>query len=811
MSAAPPSPTLRRPEAAIPRPEKTLRALSELRRRIRKAFLFDGAVALALALLLWAPASFLLDYMLVLPRGVRAVLLAAAAGGLAWVFLTRLWRPRKVALGDEALAVLVEVHAPEMRQSLITAVELSREHHRGAAHVSPALIAEVVRQAEEASAAIQPSRVLDLRPLRKRSLLLLALAGVLIAGAATRPDLAGIWSRRLFGLSHERWPKSTELTLLCPRENPVTVALGDDLLVEAHVRGAAAKVELDARADDGARWREPMTEAAEGVYRKLFENVAQPFHFQVVGGDDELPEVEVKVRIQPSLARVDAWYRYPDYTRLPQTAAEKPVSNPTLISVPTGTRVVYRAYTDRPVKQAFFVFRAREEVQAAADTGSAAGSRPPPAGSEPALKGPAGRGPPPSAVWPDPGAKELQVAEAAPRAAPGVPEGAPVAPPQSSGGSMFEGEFTVERDGLFFFQLRAADDLPGRSGKSVSVRAIADRKPSVRILEPGRASEEVSAEATVPMEFLIRDDYGVKSASVEGLLFLPSGEAGKPESFPLTLEPVRPDPRGSESKAEHRPKLTLELQKLAGIAPGARFQYFARADDFGGQTGESEHYVLHILKKQDLQRILNDRLMLLRDQLREVFHQEESARKDLQNYQGELETAQKKGQPEKPPTLEGAAAQRLSRNRQDQEKVTAGLTRVVKEFDSVLTKMESNRIGEEKEKSWIGGLRGEVEAIAREASPKVEKMIEELRGEAARAPQPLDRLGPVVESERRIERDIQMLVYRLSEFGDINAVIQQLREVQIRQQEIRDRTRQKANREGGEGSKPGGGGEEGSR
>jgi hypothetical protein len=65
-------------------------------------------------------------------------------------------------------------------------------------------------------------------------------------------------------------------------------------------------------------------------------------------------------------------------------------------------------------------------------------------------------------------------------------------------------------------------------------------------------------------------------------------------------------------------------------------------------------------------------------------------------------------------------------------------------------------------------------------------------------------LTPAIEEERKIERDLQMLALRLTQFGDVNWVIQQLRDIRQRQQDIRDQTRGKVR--GPEAADPPGGG-----
>src|ERR1041385_4880127 len=131
------------------RPEGALRALAVLRERLRRAFLCDGVVAVVLMVLALTISAFLLDYLLVLPRGVRLVLLGAVLCYLAWFIYRRLYIPARVPLSEEDLAVLVEARAPELSQSLITAVELSRPGHAGAGLLSPELIGSVVAEAEK--------------------------------------------------------------------------------------------------------------------------------------------------------------------------------------------------------------------------------------------------------------------------------------------------------------------------------------------------------------------------------------------------------------------------------------------------------------------------------------------------------------------------------------------------------------------------------------------------------------------------------------------------------------------------------------
>ena len=96
------------PARLLPRPERALGALDDLRQRIRRLFLWDGVVRFGLALASVFVVSFILDYFLHLPRVVRVVLLVAMVLYLVSVIIRRIIRPRHLPLALDDLAVLVE-------------------------------------------------------------------------------------------------------------------------------------------------------------------------------------------------------------------------------------------------------------------------------------------------------------------------------------------------------------------------------------------------------------------------------------------------------------------------------------------------------------------------------------------------------------------------------------------------------------------------------------------------------------------------------------------------------------------------------
>jgi hypothetical protein len=178
--------------------------------------------------------------------------------------------------------------------------------------------------------------------------------------------------------------------------------------------------------------------------------------------------------------------------------------------------------------------------------------------------------------------------------------------------------------------------------------------------------------------------------------------------------------------------------------------------------------------------------MLVKDQIVTAERQQESARKDLEEFQGEVVTRQRIGAEE---------SARLARHRQNQQRVTRGLERAAEHMARILRRMEDNRVGDQDERQWLGRVHDELDAIGRNDSGSIEEDIRRLREEAERDGAPADRLQPLADRQRQVERALRSLALRLTDYGDVNAVIQQWREILKKQMDIRDRVKRQINEE----------------
>lgn len=804
--------------------------LGQLRQRIRRVSLFSGLVWMGFALSLGLLISFGLDYFLRLPLPVRQLFLLAALAGLVVLFTRRIMAPLSRKLRDSELAMLVEEANPELNQSLVTVVELCGEDSSGARNVSREMLDSVVAEVEDGAQAMLSSGVLKLHGL-KRNLLLFCLGSVIVlAGASWQPDLAAIWYQRNLLLdSSVQWPKSIQLQL--ESGTPGVVAMGDDLPVAARVlRGSPRALEIEWKLADGAKgrkvmeaspqqshdiWLESKFENSAGLEKTLveagldgaqlrstfqlgrgpiarevlagkstelerllseagakvrtesyarfvylFRNVNQPFEFRVAddGGEDRTELVSVEVRKRPRIDMKE-WeeggynqviYRNPPYTGKGKETIFQRHGN---LRVPVGTEVRFTLATNVAVEKVFFVLKqgVEEDKAKVADKGQ----------------------------WPAADAVELPVRDQ----------------------RYFEGSFVVQESGGYFFQFADSQGFRSSQPERFRIQAIPDRKPVVRIVEPDRLTEDVSPNAEIPILVWVKDDYAVRNIVLAGNYY--SVGDSEPERSKVSLLEEENGPGAAQAEPELEPYVLKIAQLGSGEgdapSPGARFDYHVFAEDFGstgvktsqgrplGNIGESQLYRLQVVDPDVLEDQYAREVMSFRDMTDRLRGRQESVRKDLEESQEKFLLAGKLGK---------EAAPGLSRHRQDQVRVSEGLTELAGNIGQLLGKMKMNKVGEEKWKDWLQGLREEIDVIAEHKSGMIASQLDKLRAQAQDADQDPAVLARTVAAQLEVERDLDAIVVRMSEFGDLRGLIQLMREIKRRQEGLRENTRSRAEKDG---------------
>ena len=765
-------------QRSVTAPRRALSTLTALRHRLKRAFVADGVVTLLQAALIAFAASFLADYFLRLPWGVRSLLLLVGIGFGAAAIIRRIMKPLALELPDDEMAVLIERSHPELGQGLLTAIELTRIGSETSRYVSTQLLDSVVKDAEQKIAQARLDRVFDLRRLFRKSVALFLMAVVCGFIIGQQPGLAGVWLRRNLFLSNAAWPKLTQLELTVPSESPAVVAMGDDLPVAVRVvRGTASMVVVQSVSEQGVERIDSMAESTDALFQKTFANVSRPFEFWVEGGDDRIGPFAVEVRLRPriDMRSLSVWYEYPEYLGMPPTPEDEPVPFGN-VKVPVGTKVRFRMAANVPIRSAHLVVETGETGTGVGSSGDGDEQSTPSEGSDF------------SDEWPAAGATELAIED----------------------NQWFGGEFLVDGSGSYFIQLETLDAFRSTKPDKFRVEAIPDRPPMANIVTPDQLTEKVTATAVVTIEVSGSDDYGVAGGTVEGKYFV-AGEveldADRPEDSEAPAGIVRSQPLQEKRPSAIGDGNALERALDVGLAqgrsrkfvaglreslvhligeespkptPGARFNFHVELRDRADNVGVSTPRFLEVVSPEDLELDLNTSLMVVRDRLVDLREQQESTRQDVETFQDEVRV---QGQ------LVSKEAHKLFRYEREQEKISLGLQREHLTVARILQRAADNQVGDKRWRDWVGGVHEGLEVLGNEKAHEIAQFIEKLRKAAAQEPQELAQLQGIVSRQLSLENNLDMLILEISEFGELNAILQQWRDIKRRQQRLRNSTR----------------------
>ncbi|MFW6189246.1 MAG: hypothetical protein ACOC7T_02335 [Planctomycetota bacterium] len=332
---------VRRVYRAVDRARRRWRVLSALR-GLLLALVVTGS---ALVACLWA------DNLLHLPAPLRL----ACAVGLAALLLGMLARfmayPLLRPLNDAVVAAHLERTSPELDNRLINAVLLDREHFRdpAARRMARAQIDDTARWVGERPAAGAP----DLRGLWKPARYLALLAAVL--------GLYGLVFSRHFGNALLRLtrpgagvPPVTD-TRLDVRPGDTALLQGETLRVQAQVSGILPESARIAVRSGEERNTDRMSFTGRAFAYEL-TNLQRTLRYRISAGDARTRWYRVEVRRRPAVQAIDATYRYPDYTGLPERTETGILGD---IRALAGTELLLRVHTDRPVQRGHLELRTK--------------------------------------------------------------------------------------------------------------------------------------------------------------------------------------------------------------------------------------------------------------------------------------------------------------------------------------------------------------------------------------------------------------------------------------------------------------------
>ncbi len=615
------------------------RRLSALRRRVRMWFALSGLSLCILLIGAWATLSLGMDYWWRWDRQQRGIILASGILALLAVAWRQLIRPLMQPLSDDALVLRVEATHPQLGQRLINALQFSRLGQAAlTAGASPMMVIETIRQGSLAAENTRFGNALS-RAFRKSILQQAGAAAVfaaVIIVAFVTPASAGamrLWFDRNVLLGDAQWPQRTQLRFDEITGPDVTIPRGDDWQVVVEAQGVVPRTvtaeirplkEIAGRpgefAPQGPLGEEELTQVGVDSFRALFRNVLTPFQFRVVGGDAKTQWITVQLVDRPETRDLSLAYQPPAYTG--QELAPLPAAQGSYDLLGGGTLQI-QAVASKPLRAAS-LRRGDDEVM-------------------------------PMTITPGDDGEHPRLSA-----------------------TLDSGHL---KPGVYSLMLVDAQGLESRRPDRFTLRIVGDRKPEVRGKLMG-ISGWVTANATIPIDIRMSDDFGITATGLSYQTAMPGAEKGPAVEEPL-VELSRNLPQRQVSGGYRFDITPLKLPVGATLA----FHVHATDNDIvtGPQRGVSNTFPVTIVTPEELRTELLRREQEQRQEFERLIKDQEDLLTDVRAVMVSLGDAA-----ELPP----AQRQLLVRAEKRQRLAGDRCVTIAGHFASILAELINNKLEE---------------------------------------------------------------------------------------------------------------------
>jgi len=322
------------PKAVSKQEEFVEKQIETARRRIRTLDWFAAGLWLAIASLALLLTVLLVDRYVETPAGTGWAVLGLYIAGVAGYLYWSLFRVSRRQINPFYAAHQVELTIPDAKNSVVNYVDLKDD-----GHVPGSVKAAIGVRAAKDLKHVDLNQVIQ----KKQILWLAGLAGVFLVASIVAAALP---------------PTRTTLAIVLPKDGSTAITQGEDLRIEAEVRGRvpgksdpdAAVARLWYNPDDDTAYEDRPLEAVQD--KKNVFGVTIParqmrngFRYQVRGGNAATPIYTIKLNITPQFTGWLVEYDYPAYLNRDPAKSD----NQNLVGF-YGTTVTVTAFTNRPVK-----------------------------------------------------------------------------------------------------------------------------------------------------------------------------------------------------------------------------------------------------------------------------------------------------------------------------------------------------------------------------------------------------------------------------------------------------------------------------
>jgi hypothetical protein len=722
-----------------------LKRLHDIRRRIRALFALNGVGRLLLVVPPAVLVVVLLDYLLHFPAVMRGLFLVGLVGMAAVVITRHLWRPLRIHIGADDVALELEGQFPELDDRLATTVSFIESGQRPGE-------SKALRDAVVGNTLSAIDRMDFRQALRPGPLVGIFLIGLLITTAVGGLGIAygseaGIGLERLFNpLTSRQWPQRTHLTVDNP--NPVC-PLGDDYSVRVELAPGSdvpKRVVLHYREDGADSWERHVMDdrqstAGEPFFIAAFPRVRSSFDYYVTGGDDRAPDVDhyrVDVRPKPHVDAILMTITPPEYV-----TGAKPRFEPGLGGTQAlqGSMIRMDVVLNKPI-----------------GVDDAGAPRAEVVLQSPGKKIPmgfvaAGYDLPVSASDEQKQLWEQKKAEKA----------------------YLRAEFELVEDTYFDFTLVCEDKFKNQPLESRNhLRAEPDKAPRVSFELPTQAILDVTRRSVVELEVFAEDDYGVTETAFGYL----RGESKEPVVQGLTVYDIS---RGTE--ARHEAVFARRRWDLRDIEPplkdGEELIYRAIAvDNFTWRgakphTSETLEYRLRVISLKDKKDDLARRLPAMAMRVQALVDQQERLQSETKDTRAAKDPQKLLGAKGREQTIQQEGTQRdLKRTAED----------LMADFEKFLDEWRIHRVPQNQAFELGKNLREALDEVSKDSMPKTADELRKSRDAQANAQEQAQGLNRAVDKMQETLDRLRDSLNRLDRFNEAEKLSQEFGNI-LRQQE----------------------------
>ncbi|MEK7866471.1 MAG: hypothetical protein AAB434_07280 [Planctomycetota bacterium] len=723
-------------------------SIDAVRRRVRTYYLVHGLGRVALTLAAFVILTYIADYLIPkLPAAVRGAFLLGGVGALGYMAWRHLVYPLGKQIGDDDIALCVERTNPQLKDRLISALQLSRNLGKPGEENfnSPELVKVIVEDALEAAKRVRFFDILTGRIPRgamvKGCASLLAVTAYF---ALLQPDHAVVWMQRLlllrnvpydpgtrirFVLDSHQVPKGEKFTATVEAVGSLPLEPAEDangavrFLCSAYNfvtgRGKRPQVHLTVKWATGSEEdRERMVADTGSLYHYDILNVRDDFIMKADTVTSETDWISIHAAPSPRIDRIFARYDYPDYTGMKDTPADHPEEGGNL-KAPAGTTVIVEADINVPLKEAQLRLTIGREAE--------------------------------------------------------FPVPMEIGPRANGPGSTVRGKFRVDADGEYSVFLLSQEDLKSRVNR-YSIRSIQDAHPVVKVIEPAM-DKAVTQIAVVPLGAMTTDDYGVVEVA---FYWIKVGVEGAPTKVLFDHE----QNRGDYGTTKIESTWSMDLSSF-GAKEGDVIRYWIEAKDNHGPEPhpptKSKEYNLSVVSKETKESQVEDQLLKLKQELEKNANAQEAEQKRVRDIVQPFSAKDQLTQAEK---------RQISALTTSQRQLGQRLERLGKEFGEVLKDVEVNKLMDPASKEQLEKVKEMIADVAQQKSPQA---AEEL-SRAETTPKGAERgekLSAAADRQQEALEELQKALEALGKWEDFQEVVKAWREILLRHKDLMGQIRNK--------------------